>query len=144
MRHIAGKPVFLHNSTFPHKAAGHLRPLHRAAAHERRALRARPHRHPLRVRIRRRAQGGMPHGASTVTFIDPEYATGRWVGIKGTVEDNPFYDICRSQQDVRIQGNWRRLLKEVRDSHWVMAYGDHLRELAYAASRIGVQWEAIT
>jgi hypothetical protein len=76
--------------------------------------------------------------------IDPEYATGRWIGIKGTVEGNPFYDICRSQQEVRIQGDWRRLLSEIRDSHWVAAYGDHLRELAYAASRIGVQLEAIS
>jgi L-fucose isomerase-like protein len=30
-----------------------------------------------------------------VTFIDPEYATARWVGMRGVVERNPFYDICR-------------------------------------------------
>ena len=50
-----------------------------------------------------------------VTFIDPEYATARWVGIRGIVEGNPFYEICRSQQDVRIQGDWKKLLGEVRD-----------------------------
>jgi len=79
-----------------------------------------------------------------VSFIDPEYATGRWVGLKGVVESNPFYEICRSQQDVRVLGNWRKLLSEVRDSHWVMVYGDFLKEIGYASSRIGVTWDNIS
>jgi len=33
-----------------------------------------------------------------VTFIDPEYSTGRWLGFKGIVKSNPYYEICRSQQ----------------------------------------------
>jgi len=85
----------------------------------------------------------MPRGQQ-VTFIDPEYATCRWVGIKGVVESNPFYDICRSQQDIVIQGNWKALLNEVRDSHWVMVYGDYLKEIGYAAPRIGVTWETVS
>ena len=28
---------------------------------------------------------------------------------------------------------------EVRDSHWMMAYGDHLKELAYATRKIGIR-----
>ena len=85
----------------------------------------------------------MPVG-QTVSFIDPEYSTGRWVGIKGIVRGNPFFDICRSQQDVEILGDWRRLLAEARDSHWVMAYGDWLREVDYAAWKIGVRWVDIS
>jgi len=84
----------------------------------------------------------MPVGQE-VTCISPEYATGRWVGLKGTVEGNPFYEICRSQQDVRVSGNWRKLLDEVRDSHWMMAYGDHLREMGYAADHLGVVWDRV-
>ena len=79
-----------------------------------------------------------------VSFIDPEYATGRWVGLKGVVEGNPFYEICRSQQDVRVLGNWKKLLSEVRDSHWVMVYGDFLKEIGYAAPRVGVTWDNIS
>ncbi|HPO30877.1 MAG TPA: sugar isomerase, partial [Candidatus Hydrogenedentes bacterium] len=75
----------------------------------------------------------MPPG-QVVTFINPEYATGRWLGMRGVVKDNPFYEICRSQQDVQILGPWERLLNEVRDSHWMMAYGDHLQAAGYAAS----------
>ena len=84
----------------------------------------------------------MPLGQE-VTFIDPEYSTTRWLGFKGTVKGNPFYDICRSQQDVEVQGAWRKLLSEARDSHWVMAYGDWLKELGYAARKIGIQWVSL-
>jgi hypothetical protein len=63
-----------------------------------------------------------------------------WLGFTGVVKSNPFYDICRSQQDVEIQGDWRKLMNEVRDSHWMMAYGHHLKPLAYAARKIGIDW----
>jgi hypothetical protein len=79
-----------------------------------------------------------------VTFIDPEYSTGRWVGFKGNVRDNPLYDICRSQQDVEIQGDWSQLVKEVRDSHWMMTYGDSLKEAGYASRKIGIKWVDIS
>jgi hypothetical protein len=78
-----------------------------------------------------------------VTFIDPEYSTGRWLVFTGIVRDNPFYEICRSQQDVEIQGDWRKLVNEVRDSHWMMSYGDYLKELGYAARKIGINWSTI-
>ncbi len=81
----------------------------------------------------------MPIGQQ-VTFLDPEYSTGRWLGFTGIVKSNPSYEICRSQQDVEIQGDWKKLVNEVRDSHWMMAYGDHLKELAYATRKIGIQW----
>ena len=41
-------------------------------------------------------------------------------------------------------GDWKKLLNEVRDSHWMMAYGDHLRELAYAARKLGIQWSDLS
>jgi len=75
-----------------------------------------------------------------VSFIDPEYSTGRWVGFRGVVKANPFLEICRSQQDVQIDGNWKALLPEARDSHWMMAYGDYLKEIGYAARKIGIRW----
>jgi hypothetical protein len=85
----------------------------------------------------------MPIG-QPLTFIDPEYTTGRWLGIKGVVRDNPCFDICRSQQDVQLQGHWKKLLAEARDSHWMMAYGDYLQEVGYAARKIGLRWENIS
>jgi len=42
---------------------------------------------------------------------------------------------------VKILGDWKKLKNEVRDSHWVTAYGDHLEECGYAARKLGLNWE---
>ena len=74
-----------------------------------------------------------------VTILDPEYSTGRWVNFKATIKANPFHAICRTQQDLAIQGDWKKLLGEARDSHWILVYGDYMDELSYAAGKIGVK-----
>ncbi len=139
---IAGKPVFMHNSTFPHK--GIVTCAHCASPRRMNGDRY----EPMLVTTHYESEYGaapkveFPVGQE-VTFIDPEYATNRWVGITGTVEDNPFLEICRSQQDVRIHGDWKKLLNEVRDSHWVMCYGDYLKEITYAAPRVGIALDTL-
>lgn len=142
MRHVVNRPVFQHNSTFPHK--GMVTCAHCASP---RRLDGRRY-EPVQLVTHYESEYGaapkvdMPLGQE-VTFINPEYSTTRWVGFKGTVKANPFYDICRSQQDVEVQGAWRKLLSEVRDSHWVMAYGDWLKELGYASRKVGIQWVSL-
>ncbi|MDQ1255885.1 MAG: hypothetical protein QG656_479 [Candidatus Hydrogenedentes bacterium] len=142
LHYVSGKPVFMHNSTFPHK--GVVTCAHCTAPRRMDGARY----EPAEILTHYESEFGaapkvtVPVGQE-VTFIDPEYSTGRWIGLKGTVEGNPFLDICRSQQDVRIQGDWKRLIREVRDSHWMMAYGGYLDELGYAARKIGVQWDCI-
>jgi L-fucose isomerase-like protein len=142
LHHLSGRPVFLHNSTFPHD--GLVTCAHCTAPRRMDGARY----FPARVLTHYESEYGaapkveIPKG-QVVTCLDPEYAAGRWVGILGTVEDNPFYEICRSQQDVRVRGNWRKLLREVRDSHWVLACGDLLKEAEYAARRIGVAWDSV-
>jgi hypothetical protein len=73
-----------------------------------------------------------------LTFIDPEFSKPRWLSFRGVVKANPAYDVCRSQQDVAIAGDWKRLVPEVRDSHWVAAYGNYLSEVEYASRKIGM------
>jgi L-fucose isomerase-like protein len=142
LRYIAGRPVFMHNSTFPHN--GIVTCAHCAAPRRMDGQRY----EPTRLVTHYESEYGaspkveIPIGQA-VTFLNPEYDTCRWVGMRGVVEANPFLPICRSQQDVRIQGDWRRLLNEVRDSHWAMVYGDYIRELVYAAPRAGVRLETI-
>lgn len=140
LHYITGKPVFLHNSTFPHRAMV-------TCAHCTSPRRLDGKRYePARIMTHYESDFGaapkvaMPIG-QPVCFIDPEYSTGRWLGIKGVVKDNPCFDICRSQQDVELQGHWKRLVPEARDSHWMMAYGDYLREIGYAARKLGLRWE---
>lgn len=142
LRHIAAKPVFLHNSTFPHHAV--VTCAHCTGPRRMDGVRY----EPTRIVTHYESEYGaapkveIPIGQE-VTFINPEYATGRWVGMKGIVEANPFYEICRSQQDVRILGNWKKLIHEVRDSHWVMVYGDYLRDIGFAAGRLGLRWDPL-
>lgn len=143
LHYITSKPVFLHNSTFPHDGMV-------TCAHCTGPRRMNGERYePADLVTHYESEYGaapkieMPIGQE-VTFINPEYSKPRWVGMTGTVEANPFYEICRSQQDVRIHGNWRKLLNEVRDSHWVMAYGNYLKEVEFAARRMGITFENIS
>jgi len=138
LRHIVRKPVFLHNSTFPHQ-----RLVTCAHCTCPRRLDGR-HYAPAQIMTHYESDYGaapkvsMPIGQE-VSFIDPEYSLPRWVAFKGIVKANPFYQICRSQQDVEIIGDWRKLTREARDSHWMMAYGDHLKEIGFAARKLGIE-----
>lgn len=142
LRYLTHQPVFLHNSTFPHK--GIVTCAHCAAPRRMDASRY----EPTRILTHYESEFGaapkveIPIGQE-VTFINPEYSTERWMGFRGTVEGNPFLEICRSQQDVRIHGEWTKLLREVRDSHWLMVYGNHLRSAAYASRKVGIHFETI-
>lgn len=141
LHYISGKPVVMHNSTFPHKAMV-------TCAHCTAPRRMNGKRYePVRIMTHYESDfGAAPkvdmQVGQLLTAISPEYTTGRWVGIQGIVRDNPFFAICRTQQDVEIQGDWRRLIGEARDSHWMMVYGDYLREIGYAARKIGLTWDA--
>ena len=139
LRYVSGKPVFLHNSTFPHR--GLVTCAHCTAP---RRMDGKKY-EPADILTHYESDfGAAPKVEMTVgqqvTFIDPEYAGGRWVGFRGLIKANPFHEICRTQQDVEIQGRWEKLLGEARDSHWMMAYGDYLKELGYAARKIGIRW----
>jgi hypothetical protein len=81
----------------------------------------------------------MPRGQQ-VTLIDPDAAQVRWLGLKGVVEDNPSFPICRTQQDIRIIGSDKRLAREIRGSHWLMACGDYLDEMGYSVRKLGLEW----
>jgi hypothetical protein len=139
LRCISAKPVFLHNSTFPHQ--GVCTCAHCSAPRRMNGK----HYEPVKVMTHYESEYGaapkveLPEDLQ-ITFIDPQYSTGRWLGFKGVVKSNPFYEMCRTQHDVAIQGDWRKLLNEVRDSHWMMAYGDCLKEAGYAARKVGVEW----
>jgi hypothetical protein len=143
LRHIARKPVFLHNSTFPHQrivTCAHCTGPRRMDGEHYCATQILTH---YESEYGAAPKVEIPIGTE-VSFIDPEYSVGRWLGFKGVVKGNPGYDICRSQQDVEIQGRWEILKREVRDSHWMMVYGDCLREAGYAARKLGMEWVSLS
>jgi hypothetical protein len=76
----------------------------------------------------------------TVTNIVPDFASRKWVGFAGTIAANPFLDICRSQIDIQFKCHTEDLLREMKGFHWMMSYGDYLKETGYALKKVGVDW----
>jgi hypothetical protein len=79
-----------------------------------------------------------------ITVINADFNSRRWLGFEAEILDTPFYPICRTQLDLRILGDWERLLDEVKGFHWMVAYGSHLRESGYALKKAGIGWFAVT
>lgn len=78
------------------------------------------------------------------TNLVPDFASKRWVGFHGTIIGNPFLDICRSQIDVRINGDCAALLQEMKGFHWMMSYGNYLGEVGYALKKVGVEFNNVS
>ena len=139
LRYISGKPVFMHNPTFPHN--GIVTCAHCACPRRMDGSRY----EPIRIQTHYESDFGaatkvhMPVGQQ-VTIVNPDCAQVRWLGVTGRVADNPSFSICRSQQDIRIEGDWKKLAREMRGSHWMMAYGDFLNEAGYAVKKMGLDW----
>lgn len=138
MRYVTNQPVFMHNSTFPHK--GMVTCAHCTSPRRMDGV----HYCPTRILTHYESDFGaspkvdFPIGQK-VTFLDPHYSNPRWLTFSGTVQSNPFFEICRSQQDVLLDGDWKRLRQEARDSHWTMVFGDFKNEVEYASRKMGVQ-----
>lgn len=140
LRYITGKPVFLNDPTYPHRdmvTVAHCTAPRRMDGKTWA---------PARILTHFESDYGaapkveLPRG-TRISMVCPDGGQKKWVGFTGTVEDNPFLDICRTQFDVRIDGNWDRLLHDHRGFHWMMAVGDAMKEMEYACAKIGVEWE---
>ncbi|MEN6406607.1 MAG: hypothetical protein ABFC77_09060 [Thermoguttaceae bacterium] len=139
LRVVSGKPTFMHNPTFPNKGivtcahctcptrmdGKHFTPVQLKTHYESDYGAA------LKVELPLRTE---------VTLIDPDCAQERWLGFRGKVMDNPCFSICRSQQEIQVEGDWKRLAREIRGSHWMMCCGDYLKEIGYATAKIGLGW----
>ena len=75
-----------------------------------------------------------------VTVIDPAFSGNEWIGFRGRILGNPTLQICRTQIDIEIDGDWERLLQDMKGFHWLVVYGDYLKEIGYALKKIGIKW----
>ena len=139
LHYIAAKPVFLNDPTFPHDNMVTL-------AHCT-APRKMDGKHPERAKILTHFEsdyGAAPKVEMKIgqscTNIVPDFASKKWIGFAGTIVGNPFLDICRSQIDVRIDGDSTALMEQMKGFHWMMSYGNYLRETGYALKKAGVDW----
>jgi hypothetical protein len=137
LHYISNLPVFLNDPTFPHDGAVTL--AHCTAPRKMDGRRL----EPARILTHFESDyGAAPKVAMKVgqvcTNLVPDFASRRWVGFEGTIVGNPFHAICRSQIDVRINGRGDALVEQMKGFHWMMAYGNHLRECGYALKKAGV------
>jgi len=139
LHHISNKPVFLNDPTFPHD--GEVTLAHCTAPRRMDGTTL----EPAKILTHFESDYGaapkveMKLGQK-MTVIDPDFDFQRWLGFEGEVIDNPFLDICRSQIDVKINGDCEVLNAETRGFHWMACYGNYLKEVGYALKKIDIDW----
>ncbi len=141
LRWIAGKPTFLCNTHFPHD--GIFTVAHCAAP---RKMNGKDY-EPAKIMTHFESD----YGAATkvdytkgqiVTVIIPNLRCTKWQGFRGKVLDSPSNPACRSQIDIAIDGDFRKLLTEMQGFHAQVCYGDYLREVGYALKKVGsIEWQ---
>jgi hypothetical protein len=140
LANISGRPVFLNDPTYPHD--GIITLAHCTAPRKMDGRTA----EPARILTHFESDYGaapkveMRRG-QLLTNIAPDFASKRWLGLRGEIADAPFLPICRSQIDVRFKCDDRTLAKRMPGFHWMTAYGDYTRELPYALRRVGIEWD---
>lgn len=136
LHYISGKPVFLNDPTYPHDQVVTL--AHCTAPRKMDGKRN----EPTKILTHFESDYGaapkveMKIGQK-VTNLVPDFASQKWVGFDGTIVGNPFLDICRSQIEVRIDGDMTALLEEMKGFHWMTCYGSYLQETGYALKKVG-------
>ncbi len=141
LRWIAGRPTFVCNTHFPHD--GIFTVAHCAAP---RKMNGKDY-EPAAIMTHFESD----YGAATkvqytkgqvVTVIIPNLRCSKWQGFRGKIVDSPSYPACRSQMDIEIDGDMRRLLTEMQGFHAQVCYGDYLREVGYALKKLGkIEWQ---
>ena len=139
LHYISNLPVFLNDPTFPHDNTVTLAHCTAPRRMDGKSL------EPVRILTHFESDyGAAPKVAMKVgqvcTNLVPDFASKRWVGFEGSIVGNPFHAICRSQIDVKIDGNGETLLQEMKGFHWMMSYGNYLRECGYALKKVGVDF----
>ncbi len=143
LRYISGKPSFLQNPNFPHK--GITTHAHCTAP---RRMNGKDY-EPVEIHTHYESDYGtapkvnMSKG-QLITVLAPSFTSKKWIGYLAKIIGHPFYDICRSQIDIEIDGDWRKLIEDKQGFHTMICYGDYLREVGYALKKVGIQWQNIT
>jgi L-fucose isomerase-like protein len=141
MRWIANRPTFVCNSHFPHD--GLFTVAHCAAP---RKMNGRDY-EPTTIMTHFESDYGAATKVEytknqTLTVVVPNLRCTKWQGFRGTVVDTPSRPACRSQIDMRIDGDWRQLQAAMEGFHCQVCYGDYLREIGYALRKLGrIEWQ---
>jgi hypothetical protein len=80
-----------------------------------------------------------------VTAIVPNLRCTKWMGFRAKIVDSPSREACRSQIDMEVDGDWRRLVTDMEGFHTVICYEDYLREVGYGLKKLRkIAWENVS
>ncbi len=137
LHYISSKPVFLNDPTYPHDQMVTL--AHCTAP---RKMDGRKYERTKILTHFESDYGAAPKVemklGQVCTNLVPDFDCKKWVGFEGVIVGNPFLDICRSQIDVKIKGDSAALTEQMKGFHWMMSYGNYLRETGYALKKLGI------
>ena len=143
LRYMSGKPVFLNDPCLPHNGVS-------TCAHCS-APRRMDGKRFEETHIKTHCEsdyGAAPKvnfsKGQLITNIVPDFHSKHWIGFRARITDHPCYDICRSQFDCEIEGNWKTVLNEMRGFHWMTCYGDYLDEIGYVLKKAGIAWTNVS
>jgi L-fucose isomerase-like protein len=143
LRYISGKPSFMQDPTYPHDGVttcAHCTGPSRMNGKDFEPTEIHTH---FESDYGAAPKVNMRKG-QVITSLIPDFASKKWAGFRGKIIDHPFYDICRCQIDVAMEGDWKKVLEDMRGFHWMICYGDYLREVGYALKKLGIGWENAT
>jgi hypothetical protein len=143
MHYICGKPTYFCNPTYPHK--GRMVFAHCTAPRRMNGKTLEP------VEIVTHYESD--HGAAThvafrkgqvLTIIKPDFEAKNWLALTGRIVGTPWLPTCRAQVDVELEADTQDVVQNLRGFHCMLAYGDHTREVAYAAKKVGINVQTLT
>jgi L-fucose isomerase-like protein len=142
LSHIAGRPHFLNDPTYPH---GNVITLAHCTAPRKMDGKSLD---PVRIVTHFESDyGAAPkvefRPGQKVTSIIPDFAQARWIGLLGEIVGVPFLPICRAQMDISYKVSDRKLIENMPGFHWETIYGDYLREVGYALKKTPIKWEPL-
>ena len=140
MANITGKPVFLCNPCFPHDQF--LTFAHCTAPRKMDGKKL----EPTRIVTHYESDYGaapkvdFPNGTQ-FTAVSSDFEAKSWFGMTGEVIDAPHRPICTTQIDLRYKYPSSLLAERMHGFHWMLGYGDYLKEMGYALRRVGIGWD---
>ncbi|MBN2022452.1 MAG: hypothetical protein JW809_06620 [Pirellulales bacterium] len=139
---IAGTPTFLNDPTYPHDGVITLAHCTGPRKMDGKTI------EPARIMTHFESDYGAAPKVDMrigqkVTTVAPDFDAKRWLGFTGEIADHPMLPICRSQIDVKFDVDTRVVAERMPGFHWMVVYGDFLRETGYALRRVGIEWDCL-
>jgi hypothetical protein len=142
LHYISGKPTYFCNPTFP--AKGRMLFAHCTAPRRMNGKTLEP------VEIVTHYESD--HGAAThvhfrkgqlLTVMKPDFEARNWLALTGKIIDTPFLDTCRAQIELALDADTQEVVRNLRGFHCMLAYGDYVREVGYAARKVGINVQTL-